>query len=138
MTKIVGVLAQDANQWWPKIERWAEEALEHTGGLFGLDDIQEAVLLRDMQLWLVMQPELKAFCITEVSVFPKARVLTAVLTGGEDMPAWIAALDNHLTRFAIAHDCKQFNAYGRSGWRRVARGLGWVETVTYWKDLAGE
>jgi hypothetical protein len=136
--RIEGVLAENANATWPDIVCWAEDALKYADGLYDLEDLREGIALRDMQLWLIKQPELRAFCITEISVFPKARVLTAVLVGGEGMPEWIGALNAHLTRFGRAHECVKFNAYGRPGWRPFARGLGWSETVTYWKDLADE
>jgi predicted NBD/HSP70 family sugar kinase len=135
--RVVGVLAENLPGWWPQVRRWVEAAVK-ADGLLSAESVRQAIATRDMQLWLVFQgDDLAAACVTEISVFPLARVLSAVVVGGERMPRWIADLNDHLTRYALAHDCTKFNApIARRGWRPFARALGWSERATYWKDLA--
>lgn len=133
---MIGVLAEDAPAWWPDLEGWIRAAVDRDG-LLGIEDIKEAVALRDMQLWVVLrEAEPVAACVTEISVYPKAKVLTAVAVGGRGVARWIGVLDAVLTRFAEAHDCTKFNApVARRGWRPFAKALGWRESAGFWKDL---
>lgn len=89
-----------------------------------------------MQLWLVIDDRPVACCVTEISLYPKAKVLGAVAVGGKGAARWIKALNDQLTRYAEAHGCTKFNApVARRGWRPLARALGWSERATYWKDI---
>lgn len=133
--RIVGVLAEDAEARWSEVEHWVSDAVDRDG-LMGAGDVLDAIKQRDMQLWLVMAPDLCGVCVTEVCIYPKRRVLMAVATGGTGMPRWLGPLNDHLTRFARAHDCSRFMApIARRGWRPFARALGWTERATYWKDI---
>jgi hypothetical protein len=134
--RVTGVLSEAAPEWWPLVGPWIGKALDRDG-LLGLDDVQQAVAQRDMQLWLVTTGAAPvAACVTEISDYPRARVLSAVAVGGRGARGWIEALDRHLTRYAEAHGCTKFNApVARRGWRGLARLCGWSEKSTYWKDL---
>lgn len=134
--RVIGILAEDAGAWWGEVGGWIGAAVDRDG-LMGLDDIKEAVALRDMQLWVVLDDAAPvAACVTEISLFPKAKVLSAVAVGGRGASRWIGALDAMLTRFADAHGCSKFNApIARKGWRPLARALGWREAATYWKGV---
>ena len=134
--RVIGILAEDAGAWWPELGGWIAAAVDRDG-MMGLDDVKSAVANREMQLWAVLDDARPVgACVTEISAFPKARVLSAVAVGGRGAARWIAALDAALSRYGDAHDCTKFNApVARRGWRPLARALGWRETAAYWKDL---
>lgn len=134
---VQGVLAADANRWWPAVANWCEAALEHGGGLLNLDDVKRAVEQRDMQLWVIHEwRELKAVCVTEIRQWPRAKVLTAIIVAGNDMDRWVGALDDVLTRYAEATGCKAVDAHGRRGWTKTLRDLGWRDAVvTFAKEI---
>lgn len=135
--EIRGILADEANEWWPKVSGWCEEALEHGGGLMNLDDVKSAVAERDMQLWVIHEwRELKAVCVTKIQRYPQASVLTAVIVAGRDMPTWVDALDDLLVRFAQSKGCKAVEAHGRRGWTKTLRAMGWRDAVvTFAKEV---
>lgn len=134
--RVDGVLAEDAQRWWPEVRPWVESALDRDG-LLGFEDIKEGVATRDMQLWLVKSgPDVCGVCITELVVYPRMRVLTVVVVGGAGMPGWLDPLNAQMERFAKAHDCGRLMApIARRGWRPFARVRGWSERATYWRDL---
>jgi hypothetical protein len=132
-----GILSSDAGDWWPKVSHWVEDALAHGGECYSLDDILRAIKQRDMQLWVVHEnDELKAVCVTEIRQWPQAKILTAIIVAGNDMPHWVYALDDTLTRYAVAHGCKAIEAHGRKGWKPTLSELGWRDVVvTYAKEI---
>lgn len=134
---VQGIPANEASQWWPEVAGWCEAALEHGGGLLALEDVKQAVENRDMQLWVIHEwRELKAVCVTEIRQWPRAKVLTAIIVGGEDMPRWVAALDDVLARYAASTGCKAVEAHGRRGWTKTLRALGWHDAVvTFAKEV---
>lgn len=134
---VQGIPANEASQWWPKVARWCDAALAHGGGLLALEDVKQAVENRDMQLWVIHEwRELKAVCVTEIRQWPRAKVLTAIIVGGEDMPRWVAALDDVLMRYAKSNDCKAVDAHGRRGWTKTLCALGWRDAVvTFAKEV---
>lgn len=127
---VQGVPADDARLWWPQVGQWCEDALVYASGLLLLEDVQKAVAERDMQMWLIHQSaELKAVCITQIHVFPRAKVLEVIILGGSGMDGWLPDLLDVLEKFAAAHGCKAVNAYGRRGWINVLRPHGWRDSV---------
>jgi hypothetical protein len=132
-----GIPSLEASAWWPRVSRLVADALAHGGECYSLDDILSAIKQRDMQLWVVHEDdELKAVCVTEIRQWPQAKILTAIIVAGHDMQNWVHALDDTLTRYAVAHGCKAIEAHGRKGWRPTLSELGWRDVVvTYVKEI---
>jgi hypothetical protein len=132
-----GVVAQEISKWWPFVAHWIDAALAHGGDMYSKDDILEAIKCRDMQMWIIhCDDELKAVCVTGIRQWPQAKVLTAIIVAGNDMPHWVFALDDTLTRYALEHGCKALEAHGRKGWKPTLGALGWRDVaVTYTKEI---
>jgi hypothetical protein len=132
-----GILSSEACDWWPRVSQWVADALAHGGECYSLEDILTAIQQRDMQLWVVHEnDELKAVCVTEIRQWPQAKILTAIIVAGNDMPHWVCALDDTLTRYAVAQGCKAIEAHGRKGWKPTLSELGWRDVVvTYVKEI---
>ena len=131
---IRGILASEADQWWPRVDHWIVDALSYSSGLLSLEDVKSAVRDRNFQLWVVEGP--KAVCITEIRVWPQGKCLTVILLGGENMAEWISELDEVLVRFAKSNECKVMDCHGRKGWGMKLKSLGFSESlVTYFKEV---
>ena len=102
-----------------------------------LEDVQSAVARRDMQLWVIHNgPAITAVCVTEITKWPRAKVLTALIVAGVDMPAWVAQLDALLMDYARSCGCSVLDAHGRHGWKKTLEKLGWKSAaVTYAKEV---
>jgi hypothetical protein len=101
---------------------WIEAALHEGGDVHGFDDI--AAMIRDgrVQFW----PAPEGCLVTEILVYPRAKVLNVFLGGGKldqllDMQGSVVA-------FARAMGCTKMTIQGRKGWVRALAHMGWVHT----------
>jgi hypothetical protein len=95
------------------------KALARAGDLYSLDDLLERIADGRMQAHVSRE----TICVTEISVYPKRRVLTIILLAGdladgEDLHAQVLA-------FARRLECDAIVAQGRDGWARLAKSHGW-------------
>lgn len=82
--------------------------------------------LRDnhMQMWAVVEEEVIVFLmLTQILVFPRARILQIVWGFGEGMNRYFGHLEGIVQRFAAVHGCKRIEIVGREGWVRRTRKL---------------
>lgn len=137
MITVAGVRAEDADVWWPRVSDWCQAALDRAGNLMTLDDVKERIIARDMQLWVIhVGDELKAVSVSEIIQWPQMRVITGVLTGGVDMPQWIDALVDVLSRYGHEQGCVRLDCHGRRGWKKPFEALGCKEiAVTFTKGI---
>ena len=99
------------------------KALARAGGLYDLSDLLERIADGRMQAHVSRE----TIAVTEISVYPKRRVLTIIilvgdLEDGENLHAQV--LD-----FARKMSCDAIVTQGRVGWARLAKSHGW-ETVS--------
>jgi hypothetical protein len=90
---------------WSEAEAFLEPARE-LGGF-------EAVIEPDEALWAVMDGDQLLGCAT-------------AWLGGRDYRRWIAKLDEAIGAAARGAGATRLTAYGRGGWRRALKPLGWV------------
>jgi hypothetical protein len=96
---------------------WIDEALKHCGGTHVYDDIVDAVLSHDMQLW----PAKDAAVVTSILVQPRKRVLYVFLAGGRLQT--LRSLHPTITRWAKREGCSLAMMTGRLGWPRALQDL---------------
>jgi hypothetical protein len=111
---------------WPSVLPYIEQA-------FGDDPMQTP---RDVynqledglaDLWIVEKDKvLKAACITQVVPYPRGHALRIWVLAGEDIKKWKQAMDV-LHAFARAHNCKRIEAFGRPGWLKLAKEIGFKD-----------
>lgn len=109
-----------------------ERALDRQGGLFTLTDILERVADGRMQSWV----EGNSWAVTQISVFPRRRLLEIVAVVGDLGDCRI--LHDRLIGFAKEMGLDLIAAYGRLGWIRDAKRNGWkikAQSYLYHKDL---
>lgn len=98
------------------IEQYREQieaALGYSGGTHDFADIVQGVAEGRMQLW----PNGKSCAITEVTVYPKKRVLHVFLAGGT-MRGVTDMLDSAIA-WGKQQGCTSMTITGRKGWQRV-------------------
>ena len=103
---------------------WIEAALEYSGGTHDWQDIVDGITSGHMQLW----PAERGCLVTEITVYPRKKVLNVFLGGGdleqlidmhEDVQAW-----------GKAQGCDGATIIGRPGWERVYQSRGWKRQHT--------
>ena len=100
------------------------KALERAGDLYSLTDLLERIADGRMQAHVSRE----TIAVTEISVYPKRRVLTIILLvgdleDGENLHAQV--LD-----FARKMECDAIITQGRVGWARLAKSHGWQTVST--------
>lgn len=138
MVEIHGVQPAQVRSWWPIVCPLIVSALAHDGlNLVSGEDILPALERGGAQLWLVLLGgQLAAAATTEVTLYPRGRVLTVVTLGGTGLEAWWLQLESALTHYAMGAGCQAIECRGRKGWGRILSPLGWNErSVCYAKEL---
>lgn len=134
MITLRGVLADEAGKWWPKVEKWVAEALDHGPGLYAPSDVLERVLAREMQLWVACDDEEPIGCVTtSVEKFPRRTALLIGVVAGRRgrVGSWIKGMDELLRAYAAHMECSVQLAEGRLGWDRFV-GNGWRTVSTFY------
>jgi hypothetical protein len=95
------------------------KALARAGDLYSLEDLLERIADGRMQAHVSRE----TIAVTEISVYPKRRVLTIIilvgdLDDGESLHAQVLA-------FARKMECDAIVAQARVGWARLAKSHGW-------------
>lgn len=121
--------------------RYLEEALEHDGEQSSLEELTEALLADELDLWLILDQEQRlvgavttGFLIYTDRAAMEIRTLSTALPRTEWMP-----LFDVLEAWAKAHNCTEIEMTGRVGWKKVLPELGFGERfVTMVKGIRGE
>ena len=101
---------------------WIESALQYSGGTHEFIDIVNGVLSGTMQLWAGE----RGCAVTEISVYPRKKVLHVFLAGGE--MDQIIDFQESATEFAKMNECSAMTIAGRRGWTRILDKHDWKES----------
>lgn len=124
--RLYSVFPHHVSQVWPDVHEFLSDAIQHCDGKWELIDVRRAIESKDMQLFVVMDGEVKAAVVTQFNQYPAKKVLTVVFLGGRDMERWLHLIEE-LERWARDEGCDSMEVHGRSGWERV---LGWEKVST--------
>lgn len=113
-----------------------QKAVEKTQKDFLLDDILNALLLRDMQLWVWIEDfKIVACCVTQIVVYPQRKICQLPFIGGSGMKQFLKCEDEFIL-WARAHGCSQLEGFDRGGWLRILSVKNWFKAwVTIRKDI---
>ena len=100
------------------------KALARAGGLYELNDILERIADGRMQAHVSHE----TICVTEISVYPKRRVLTIIILVGDLDDG--ESLHAQVLDFARKMECDAIVTQGRVGWARLAKSHGWKTVST--------
>jgi len=105
---------------WLHCGRWINEALDHSGNTHSLADVARLVAADEARLWVGKHSAL----VTEINNFPRARVLSLWLAGG-DLNELTNDLRPAAEAWGFAQGCTRSAILGRDGWVRALRGSGY-------------
>ena len=94
-------------------------ALERAGGLYELSDILERIADGRMQAHVSRE----TMAVTEISVYPRRRVLTIILLAGDLADG--EDLHRQVLAFARRVEVDAIVTQGRDGWAQLAKDHGW-------------
>ena len=123
---LYGVLHTHIDDVWPKVISFVEKALVYADGKYTSEYVYLSLKDRRMQLWVSLNPDVEACCVTEIIHFPSKCVANVFLVGGRNMDNWIH-FEEMIETWARENGCQAIECYGRPGWEKV---LGWERIST--------
>lgn len=105
---------------WNRLCGLLKPALAHSGDTHDLADVADMIKAGEAQLWA----GISSILVTTVEEYPKAKVLTLWLAGGE-MDELVNFLRPEAETWGEAQGCTRAAIMGRDGWMRALRGAGY-------------
>lgn len=134
--EILGVTPNAVAVAWKTALPLLEKPISMSQGCYLPEDVAAACQMGEMQLWLAADgEEVVAAYVTEVTTYPRKRVVRAVFAGGKPhtIQHWLDPMVDGIETWARAIGCVAITAMGRKGWARVVEGEE-VATVL-WRDF---
>lgn len=133
--EILPVAQEHVRRVFPLCERYVADALVFTHGAFEPSDICDACERGDMQLWLATRDdEVLAAVVSEITNYPRKRVVGVPFIGGKEMGAWFPLMLETIEAWSKEMGCVGMQGGARRGWAKLAK----MEEVgcILWKSYA--
>lgn len=114
------VAKKDVEKVWLQVEPMLLGALKKNIPLWDTDDILEAVMKDEMQLWIAYDDDDKKLLgsvITQILVYPRGKLVNVFLLGGNNIKMWKDKMADKIEAFAREEKCLYLQAIGRKGWQ---------------------
>lgn len=118
-----GIPSTDLQIVWKDVKPFIEDALKLGDGRWTLDSIYQSIQSKDRQLWITLDPGVKAVGITEIINYPGKKVCNMFLVAGE--LNFIVPFFPEFREWAKEEGCSTIELYGREGWQKVLKDSGW-------------
>lgn len=119
---------------WPVASKLLAPAVEFSKGRYSLREMWRELNKCALGLWVVLDgDEPVAAITTRIVEYPECRALAMDWIGGSRMDEWLPMVQKTLSRYALDHQCTQLEGYGRKGWERPLRKLGWSPDLTIYR-----
>jgi hypothetical protein len=102
---------------WPEVEGFLESALVDNDHL-RKEDIRDALLLGQYQLWTIYSDKIDAAIVTTIYDIRDVKNCTFIACGGKNMDTW-SDLIPQIEDWARERGCKFLKIYGRRGWAKI-------------------
>lgn len=111
---------------WELAEPFIAKAIPHTHGRYELEDVLDALLHYNHDLWLVFNEEgIQGALVTAIKQYPRKRYLDLAFIGGENGHSWKDQMLDILQRWAYDNSCDGIEASARLGWQKIFKDDGY-------------
>lgn len=127
MIQVSLVLREHVDKCWGEVKGFLEGAAEYTHGRYDIDDIYDAIMDYDHNLWVAFDNfGFKGAVVTNFVHYPKKKYLCMVFCGGEDLKDWKDPMLKLLQCWAHDNQCDGIEATARMGWTKIFKDDGHV------------
>ena len=126
---IEGIKGESVEVWWPLVEEYLNTALEYSLGEYSIDDIKNACISKNMQLWVKVGKQTKGAFVTKIAKYPQKNLLIVILLGGDEFQEWRDEADALLNAFGKENNCEYVELFGRKGWGRMLKDIDYKEVT---------
>jgi len=128
---ITQVPKEDTFLIWQQVAPLLQPALDNT---YDIMDIEKGLLENRFQLFISWNNKVESAVVTEIAVYPRAKVLRYFLAGGTNLDNWLEKIQQVIEKFAKNNNCTQVEVAGRKGWVKKLKGYK-EKAVLLSKDL---
>lgn len=114
---------------WHLAEPWVRSAVNEGALSTTAEDWKASCLARKAQLWLICAPEIVGCGITEIYETAKGLTCGVPILAAADF-ADLEALFDTVESWARAEGCVRLEGFGRQGWVRALKTVGWRPIAT--------
>lgn len=126
MAVVLAVPSYDVVDVWDLVRPWIGKALRaEKVQIYGFSDIYRSLLTKEMQLWLADD----MCCVTQILVYPRAKVCVILLLGGSHPEEWIHGI-REIEDWARQLGCVETRIHGRRGWEKLLKPYDYVHEST--------
>ena len=126
---IEGIKGESVEVWWPLVEEYLNTALEYSLGEYSIDDIKNACISKNMQLWVKVGKQAKGAFVTKIAKYPQKNLLIVILLGGDEFQEWRDEADALLNAFGKQNNCEYVELFGRKGWGKMLKDIDYKEVT---------
>ena len=126
---IEGIKGESVEAWWPLVEEYLITALKYSLGEYSIDDIKNACISKNMQLWVKIGKKAKGAFVTKIAKYPQKNLLIVILLGGDEFQEWRDEADALLNAFGKQHNCEYVELFGRKGWGKMLKDIDYKEVT---------
>lgn len=120
MIQVSLVPKEHVNNCWDGVKDFLNDAAEYTHGRYEVDDIYDAIMDYDHQLWIAFDDVgFKGAVVTNFVHYPKKKYLCMTFCGGEDLKEWKDPMLKLLQCWAHDNHCDGIEATARMGWTKI-------------------
>jgi len=116
---------------WQQVAPLLKPALDNT---YDIIDIEKGLQENRFQLFISWNNKVESAVVTEIAVYPRAKVLRYFLAGGTNLDNWLEKIQQVIEKFAKNNNCTQVEVAGRKGWVKKLKGYK-EKAVLLSKDL---
>ncbi|NIT13982.1 MAG: hypothetical protein GTN99_07015 [Candidatus Dadabacteria bacterium] len=118
--------------YWRHVDHFLVKAISHGQQEFDVYDVLAECIRGNWLLWTIRSEEelLQAAAVTQVVQYHKSRKVRIILLGGFGMKDWLGEFIEELDKYAKNMGCDQIEAFGRKGWVKASKHLGFKEAYT--------
>lgn len=128
---ITQVPKEDTFLIWQQVAPLLKPALDNT---YDIMDIEKGLQENRFQLFISWNNKVESAVVTEIAVYPRAKVLRYFLAGGTNLDNWLEKIQQVIEKFAKNNNCTQVEVAGRKGWVKKLKGYK-EKAVLLSKDL---
>jgi hypothetical protein len=130
--RVVAVPGHMAQEYWPNVERFANQALEYACDGMTVQTVLEMIVDGRLILIVVTDANDEPIASMTFEVVQQARrkICHCMTLGGDDLEQWVETFVGVWRAVALELGCDAVTIKGRAGWERYAKRFGFEHQYT--------
>jgi hypothetical protein len=114
-------------EFWPLVKHEVERAFRSNLDRMDIDDIEQALIDKRMQLWVIHEGEIKCVIVTQIVNYYKCKAVRVLTVTGLGHKEWIQLGFDTLAAWGRENGCSLMEMQGRKGWEKPLKKLGFED-----------